>query len=155
MKKNFPEGVCLVRGTPEVESRSPEAEDLQAELTDPGRVLGSPRAAPICRNKDLGSHHYPDPGSVSWARVTIRGKQPSAGPAPCIISTKAGLDALGQGPAFPGFWPEHIFKEGGEFLAQMRLKGFWGGRVRTAFQITILPEILSPRLNYKLQSTVN
>lgn len=116
---------------------------------------GLPELPPICRNKDLGSHHHPDPGSVSWARVTIRGKQPSAGPAPCIVSTKAGLDALGQGPAFPGFWPEHIFKEGGEFLAQMRLKGFWGGRVRTAFQITVLPEILSPRLNYTLQSTVN
>lgn len=61
MKKNFPEGVCLVRGTPEVESRSPEAEDLQAELTDPGRVLGSPRAAPYLQKQGSGVSPPPRP----------------------------------------------------------------------------------------------
>lgn len=50
-----------MRGTPEVESRSPEAEDLQAELTDPGRVLGSPRAAPYLQKQGSGVSQPPRP----------------------------------------------------------------------------------------------
>lgn len=83
-------------------------------------------------------HHYAD--AAIWGLTTTRTLAVFPGPGADIpqpalpsISFVQRLDALGQGPAFPGFWPEHIFKEGGEFLVQMHLKGFWDERFRDCF----------------------